>query len=199
MTRWSLFAFLSAAALLVTATAYALAPDMVQSLQFAIRATARTSLVLFLAAFTASSLAKLYPSALTKALVRERRYIGLSFAFSHLLHAIALIVYVKTAPEAFWTGRTEATNIPGSIGYLMILLLVITSFKAPARLLGPKNWKRLHRTGVWIIAIIFAGSYYTRIHLHADYVVPTVIVVAAMLLRVAAHFTTAKRAAIAPK
>jgi methionine sulfoxide reductase heme-binding subunit len=193
MTRWSLFALLSAMALLVTAAAYALAPDPVQSLQYAVRASARTSLVLFLAAFTASSLARLFTSPLTKALVRERRYIGLSFAFSHLLHAIALIVYVKTAPEAFWVGRTPATNIPGSIGYVMILLLAITSFKAPARLLGPKNWKRLHRTGVWIIAIIFAGSYFTRIHLHPDYVVPTVIVVAAMLLRVAAFFSSARR------
>jgi methionine sulfoxide reductase heme-binding subunit len=199
MTRWPLFGLLAVVALLITATAYALAPDPVQSLQFAVRASARTSLVLFLTAFTASSLVKFFPSPLTKALVRERRYIGLSFAFSHLLHAIALIAYVKVAPEAFWVGRTPATNIPGYIGYLMILLLSVTSFKAPARLIGPANWKRLHRTGVWLIAIIFAGSYFTRVHLHADYVVPGVIVVAAMLLRVAARFASVRRAAIPMK
>jgi methionine sulfoxide reductase heme-binding subunit len=188
MVRWQLFGLLATMVLLIVGIAYALAPDPVQSLQFAIRASARTSFVLFLAAFTASSLVKLFPSSLSKALVRERRYIGLSFAFSQLVHAVVLIVYIKTAPEAFWVGRTPATNIPGSIGYLMILLLAITSFRAPAKLIGPVNWKNLHRTGVWLIAIIFAGSFFTRIHIHSGYVVPGMIMVAAMLLRVAARF-----------
>src|SRR5215469_7198004 len=86
MTRWQLFGVLAVMVSLITAAACALAPDPVQSLQYAVRATARTSFILFLAAFTASSLAKLVPSLLTWALVRERRYLGLSFAFSHLLH-----------------------------------------------------------------------------------------------------------------
>lgn len=188
MTRWQLFGVLAAVASLVTGAAYALAPDPVESLQYAVRATARTSFILFLAVFTASSLAKLLPSALTRALARERRYIGLSFAFSHLLHAAALIVYIKTAPEAFWVGRTPATNVPGYAGYLMILLLTVTSFTTPARFIGPNNWKKLHRTGVWIIAIIFAGSFFTRVPQHADYVAPGMIMIAAMLLRVAARF-----------
>jgi len=107
---------------------------------------------------------------------------------------VALIAYINTAPEAFWVGRTPATNVPGYIGYTVILLLTVTSFKTPARLIGPINWKRLHRTGVWIIAIIFAGSYFTRIHQHPGYVVPGMIMVAAMLLRVTARFANVPRA-----
>src|SRR5215469_13543480 len=148
MTRWRLFGLLTVIVALTAAAAYALAPDRVQSLQYAVRATARTSFVLFLAVFTASSLAKLLPSALTRALVRERRYIGLSFAASHLMHAVALIFYVEEAPRAFWVGRTAATNIPGSVGYLMILLLGVTSFATQTRLLGANRWQILHRTGV---------------------------------------------------
>ncbi|WP_205965635.1 hypothetical protein [Paraburkholderia guartelaensis] len=159
-----------------------------ESLQYAIRATARTSFVLFLAVFLATSFARLVPSALTRALVRERRYIGLSFAASQLLHAIALIIYIRIAPEAFWVGRTPATNIPGSIGYLMILLLSITSFATPARLIGPANWKKLHLTGVWILAVIFAGSFLTRVHHHAAYLVPGMMMVVAMLLRMGERF-----------
>jgi len=197
MTRWKLFFVLSASVVLITGVAYVLAPGPLQSMQYAVRVTARASFVLFLAAFTASSLAKLAPSALTRTLVRERRYLGLSFAFSHLLHAVALIFYISAAPEAFWTGRTPATNIPGTIGYVVILLLTITSFKAPARFIGPENWKRLHRTGVWIIAFIFAGSFFTRIPQHAAYVVPGTIMLAAMLLRVAALFGKERRATVA--
>ncbi len=162
-----------------------MAPDRVASLQYAIRATARTSFVLFLAVFLSTSFARLLPSALTRSLVRERRYIGLSFAASQVLHAIALIIYIRTAPEAFWVGRTPATNIPGSIGYLMILLLTLTSFAMPARLIGPSNWKKLHLAGVWILAVIFAASFLTRAHHHAVYLVPGMIMVVAMLLRMA--------------
>jgi len=189
MVRWKLFGALSAAVALITAVTFSLAPDPVQSLQYAVRVTARTSFILFLAVFLASALARSAPSALTRALVRERRYLGLSFAFSHLLHAVALIVYVRTAPEAFWTGRTPASNIPGSIGYLLILLLAITSFMVPARFIGPDNWKKLHSVGVWVIAVIFAASFLTRIPHHVGYAVPGAIMVAAMLLRVSIRFS----------
>jgi sulfoxide reductase heme-binding subunit YedZ len=192
MTRWNLFAGLSAAVVIITAVAYAMAPDPVLSLQYAVRMTARLSFILFLAAFTASSLATLAPSAFSKALIRERRYLGLSFAFSHLVHAVALIVYINAAPEAFWIGRTAATNVPGSIGYVMVLLLTITSFKAPARLIGPHNWKRLHRTGVWIIAVVFAASFVARISHNVAYAIPAAIMIAAMLLRAASRQASAR-------
>jgi len=188
MTRWKLFGALSALVALITAVSFALAPDPVQSLQYAVRVTARTSFILFLAVFAASSLAQLAPSTPTRTLLRERRYLGLSFAFSHLLHAVALILYIKTAPDAFWVGRTAATNIPGSVGYGAILLLTITSFNGPARFIGPDNWKRLHRTGVWVIAVIFAVSFLSRIPHNPGYAAPGMIMIAAMLLRVAARF-----------
>ncbi|WP_269502719.1 ferric reductase-like transmembrane domain-containing protein [Burkholderia sp. IMCC1007] len=165
-----------------------MAPDRVESLQYAIRATARTSFVLFLVVFLSPSLAKHLPAVLTRSLMKERRYVGLSFAASHLFHAIALVIYVRTAPEAFWAGRTPATNIPGFIGYLMILLLAITSFAMPARVIGPANWKKLHFTGVWILAVIFALSFLTRAHHDAAYLVPGVLMVAAMLVRMSDRF-----------
>jgi len=188
MIRWKLFGVLTVVVSLFALIVSVLAPDRVQSLQYVIRATARTSFVLFLVVFSAASFAKLLPSAQARALVRERRYIGLSFAASQFLHAVALVIYIRTAPEAFWVGRTPATNIPGSIGYLMILLLTVTSFAMPARLVGPANWKRLHLVGVWILAIIFAGSFLTRVHQHGVYLIPGLVMVAAMLLRMAARF-----------
>ena len=196
MSRWKLFGVLAVMVSLVAATAYALAPDRVQALQYAVRATARTSFLLFLAAFTASTLVKLWPSRFTRALMRERRFTGLSFAYSQLLHAVALGVYIVTAPAFFWIGRTPATNVPGSIGYLLIVLLTATSFATPARLVGPKNWKVLHRTGVWVIAVIFAGSFLTRVSHHTVYVVPGMIMVAAMLLRVAVRTESVRRVGV---
>jgi len=193
MTGWKLFGALSAVVAALAGVAYALGPDPVQALQYAVRVTARTSYILFLLVFTASAVARLAPSGFTRALMRERRYLGLSFAFSMLLHAIALAVYFDLAPHAFWVGRTVATNIPGSIGYVFILALAITSFKAASRLIGPDKWRRLHKTGVWFIAVIFAGSFFTRMSHHFYYVAPGALMVAAMILRAHAHLTRVRR------
>lgn len=180
---WTLFGLISFLVVAMSAITLALNPDIVEGTRGVIRATARSSFVLFLAAFTASALATLVPTALTRTLVRERRYIGLAFAVSHLVHAIAIYAYGQLAPE-FWPGRTWLTNVPGSVGYLFILLMAITSFKGPASLLGPKGWKRLHTTGMWVIAAIFAYSYFKRIPMSYLYAVPFAILCSAAAVRV---------------
>lgn len=128
---WRLFAVLAVAVLCMTALVLALQAQPVEGLRSAIRATARSSFALFLAAFLASSLATLVPGPGTRALLRERRYLGLAFAFSHAVHALLILAYWKLFPETFWSGRSVAANIPGSIGYLFILLLTLTSFRPP--------------------------------------------------------------------
>src|SRR5215813_922107 len=55
-----------------------------------IRATAFTSAVPFLLAFTASSLHRLRASAATRWLMANRRYLGLSVAASHFWHLVAI-------------------------------------------------------------------------------------------------------------
>lgn len=133
---WRLFAVLAVAVLCMTALVLALQAQPVEGLRSAIRATARSSFALFLAAFLASSLATLVPGPGTRALLRERRYLGLAFAFSHAVHALLILAYWKLFPETFWSGRSVAANIPGSIGYLFILLLTLTSFRTPAHAPG---------------------------------------------------------------
>src|SRR5262245_15492669 len=68
-------------------------------LRTVIRATARTSVVLFVAAFTASSLRALWPVPVTRWLLTNRRYIGVSFAVSHFLHLLAILALDATVPE----------------------------------------------------------------------------------------------------
>ncbi|MEM8721589.1 MAG: hypothetical protein AAGE84_20220 [Cyanobacteria bacterium P01_G01_bin.39] len=60
------------------------------SFRIAIRFTARTSCILFLLAFTASSLRRIQSNPLTNWLVTNRRYLGLSMAISHGFHALAM-------------------------------------------------------------------------------------------------------------
>lgn len=183
---WTLFSLLSLVVLLFTTTAMLWQTELVEALRSAIRVTARTSFALFLVTFLASSLATLVPTGRTKALLRERRFLGLSFAFSHLVHAILILIYANMFPETFWNGRTAAANIPGSVGYLFILLLAVTSFPVMVRLLGFSAWKLLHSTGSWVIAALFCYSFYKRIPLHPWYLIAFSIMVSAIALKLTA-------------
>ncbi|WP_425318015.1 hypothetical protein [Pseudomonas nitroreducens] len=166
---WRLFSLLSALVLLATALALWSQPQWVEALRSAIRVTARTSFALFLATFLASSLMALLPSGFTRGLLRERRFLGLAFAFSHAVHAVLIILYVKFFPETFWHGRSAAANIPGSVGYVFIILLTLTSFPYAVRLLGARAWKLLHSTGTWVIAGVFLLSFYKRLPMGSWY------------------------------
>lgn len=166
---WRLFSLLSLLVLIVTALALWSQPQWVEALRSAIRVTARTSFALFLATFLASSLASLLPGDFTRGLLRERRFLGLAFAFSHAVHAVLIVLYVKFFPETFWHGRSAAANIPGSVGYLFIILLTLTSFPYAVKRLGARTWKRLHSTGTWVIALVFLLSFYKRLPLGSWY------------------------------
>ncbi|HLU67512.1 MAG TPA: hypothetical protein VKZ63_14620 [Kofleriaceae bacterium] len=126
-----------------------------------LRATARTSLVLFLAAMAASSLRRLWPVPLTAWLLRNRRYLGVSFAASHAIHLALIASLVPVTPERFTDD--PAGLIPGATAYLFVLLLTVTSFDRVADRLGRAWWKRLHLAGCWWIWVVFAGNYTSKI------------------------------------
>ncbi|GGM29452.1 hypothetical protein GCM10009425_45010 [Pseudomonas asuensis] len=189
---WQLFGLIAALIVVMSAMAIALQPDLVEGLRSAIRATARSSFMLFLVAFTASAFAILVPTPFSKALVRERRFIGLAFAFSHFIHAVLIYAYGQLN-TIFWPARTVIDNIPGTTGYVFILLMALTSFKGPARLLGPKAWKVLHLTGLWVIVAVFAFSNFKRIPMSAWYVLPFGIICAAVAIRLVGKLAIASR------
>ncbi|WP_252089250.1 ferric reductase-like transmembrane domain-containing protein [Pseudomonas sp. MWU13-3659] len=183
---WKLFAALAALTLLMTAMVLIAHPLGSEGLRSAIRATARSSFALFLLTFLASSLVVLLPSDASRRLLRERRYLGLAFAFSHTVHGVLIYLYAQGYPELFWAGRTALANLPGSLGYLFILLLALTSFKAPMRLLGPRLWKGLHATGTWLLAGVFCLSFYKRIPMGGGYPLAFALMFAAIALKLVA-------------
>lgn len=151
-----------------------------------IRATARTSLILFLAAFAASAAARLWPGAFTHWLRRNRRQFGLSFAMSHLIHALAIFTLWRSDPDTFWRLSNKGSIVSGGIAYLFIAALAVTSFDAAVQILGPKAWGWLHWAGVWFIAISFIFTNGKRIPVSSWYALPVTLVIAAVILRIAA-------------
>lgn len=109
----------------------------------AARLTARTSFPIFILAWSASALARLWPGGWRGVLLRRRRAIGLAFAGAHGVHLIALLIVVLVFrdPPA-WT-----TLIGGSLGYVLVAAMAFTSHDAAVRALGPRNWRCCTRQG----------------------------------------------------
>src|SRR5262245_10662806 len=131
-----------------------------QGLRVWVRATARTSLALFGAAFVGSSLRALWRTPATAWLLRNRRYFGLSFAVSHALHLLSIISLSLVLGDAFQIDAV--TLIFGGGCYVMIALMAATSSDRAYAWLGRRRWHLLHKIGVYWIWIIFANSYTAR-------------------------------------
>ena len=116
-----------------------------------LRATARTSLTLFLAAFVASPLRAAWPSRFADWLVENRRYLGVSFATSHTFHFAAIIGLTRVSPES----PPAVVVALGGLGFVFIAAMAATSFDTTAAWLGARRWKRLHTTGVYYLWIVF--------------------------------------------
>ncbi len=155
----------------------------VDGLRMAIRATARTSLLLFLPVFAASALVRLQPNDATRWLHRNRRYLGVSFAASHGLHAFAIIAFAVAAPDLFWSMTNTSTLITGGLAYLLIFAMAATSFDRAVRRLGIRNWHALHWAGSWYIAISFIITNAKRTPGMPLYWLAVILTTAAIVLR----------------
>ena len=128
------------------------------SFRIAIRFTARSSCILFVLAFCASSSHKLTTTTLSKWLLQNRRYLGLSMAISHGFHAIAIAGVAILTSENMVRDNHLAT-----LGYIFIILMSITSFKRPAAILGRRNWRILHTVGMYYLWLSFTFSFGKRL------------------------------------
>lgn len=157
-----------------------------EALGLAIRLTARTSFALFLAAFTASATHRLWPGHFTRWQRRNRRYLGVAFAVSHVTHAAAIVALASLHPAAFHERAASMSRIPGLVAYGLLVAMAVTSFDRTAAWVGARAWKVLHTVGGLYLWGAFVNAFLIRA-LHAPaYWVAVAVAAAAMGLRVAA-------------
>jgi hypothetical protein len=106
--------------------------------------------LLTVAANFAPTLALMWPNAWTRWLRRNRRYLGVSFAASHAIHAVAIAAFAVMDPAGYAAATSIASYIFGGIGYAFITAMTATSFDRTAAMLGPRAWRVLHRTSASI-------------------------------------------------
>lgn len=158
------------------------------ALQLASRYTARFAFLVFVPVYAASSLHRLWPSSRTRALVRGRRALGLAFAAAHGVHLAALTAYQITVARV----PDPPTLVVGGGAFLMMFAMAATSNDAAVRRLG-RNWRRLHRTGVHWLWLVFTFSYAGRVAEGRLAFVPLLaLALAALGLRIAAWRSRAR-------
>ena len=163
--------------------------DAIRSL---IRGTARTSVTLFVLAFSASSLFSLYKTTWASYLLKNRRYIGLSFALSHFVHLFFLILLMMYFPEDSLAKLNNVEKVLASLTYVFILAMTLTSFRYAKDRMSTKAWHRLHSTGMFLIWLIFIETYGFAVFHNMMYLPLVLLLLAAMGLRIA-HFIQQRR------
>ena len=134
-----------------------LSPDFEgqSSVSRALRLSAQLAFVNYVIIFVARPSRQLLPNGFTGSLLRKRPYFGVSLAAIMSVH-LALIAWlfifvIHERPPLL-------TLIAGGVAYLFILLMLLTTYAAPARALGARNWRRLHKTGLYYIGAIYLNA-----------------------------------------
>ncbi|WP_454617596.1 hypothetical protein [Bradyrhizobium cenepequi] len=164
----------------------------VDGVRMVIRFTARTSLLLFCLAFSASALAQLWPNAWTRWQRRNRRALGVSFAASHAIHAAAIGCFALMDPAGYAAATSAASYIFGGIGYAFIIAMTATSFDRTAAALGARAWRTLHLVGGYYLLVQFMVSFGKRIPempLYALFLIPLAAVFALRMIAMASRRT----------
>jgi methionine sulfoxide reductase heme-binding subunit len=183
---WRLFAVLALVLACLSIWIAGMRQFEVDGVRMVIRFTARTSLLLFCLAFGAAALARLWPNAWTRWQRRNRRYLGVSFAASHGIHAIAIACFAAMSPALFAQATSPASYIFGGIGYAFIVAMTATSFDRTAAAIGPRAWRILHLAGGYYLWFQFMVSFGKRIPAMPSYALFLVPLLAVMALRLIA-------------
>src|SRR5258707_6581235 len=135
---WRLFAVLALTLLALSVWIAGMQQFEVDGVRMVIRFTARSSLLFFCLAFSAAALARLWPNGWTRWQRRNRRTLGVTFAASHGLHAIAIGLFAAMDPTGFAAATSLASYLFGGIGYAFIIAMAATSFYRTAASIGPR-------------------------------------------------------------
>jgi DMSO/TMAO reductase YedYZ heme-binding membrane subunit len=183
---WTLTGMLSLAVSLMAIGIAAAHQFDVEGMRAVIRATARTSLLLFCLAFSAAALHRLWPNGWTRWQRQNRRYLGVAFGVSHGVHAIAIVSLILVAPELFGSAASIDMLVFGGLGYAFIVAMVATSFDRTAALLGPRAWRILHRVSAHFIWLSFVATFGKRTGANPAYWSFIAVLLAVMVLRLVA-------------
>ena len=111
-------------------------------------------------AFAAAPIYLLFPGPSSKWLMRNRRFIGLSFAVGMAWQLVFIAVVLVQHPEYSEANIFTLDSIAGRApGYLFLTAMTLTSFRFGRRHLSQKQWKMLHKSGGYVLWFSLCATY----------------------------------------
>ena len=153
LNEWSLFWLITgpiSAVMVVAMTGANLASG--EGVSGMIQLSVRCAVPILFLAFGASSLQIVAPSTFSRWLLKNRKYIGLSFAAA-MAWQLLFILWMVTVYTDYYVNEVYVMRdaIEGVGGYLFLIAMAITSFKFARKHIKPKSWKLLHKSGIYFL------------------------------------------------
>jgi hypothetical protein len=189
---WHIVAVLTALLLIMAATIVSEVGVTEAGLRMLVRASARSSAVLFLTAFAAPGVASLHMGAASAWLGRIRRPILLSFGVSHPLHLVVLVCWASLFPRSFLSDFRVVAVLVGAMLYVFI---AFTCLRLILRPLSVSRWVVVvEGVGASLLWLAFALAYVLRARSSGLYGVLALLALASLGLRLAPRFVYGKQA-----
>lgn len=99
-----------------------------------------------------SALQALFPGPLPMWLLRNRKYIGMCFAVAMAWQGLFIFIMSTFFRDYYFEEIFYLRDeLEGSTGYIFLAAMVVTSFKFGRKYLNAKQWKLLHKSGLYFL------------------------------------------------
>lgn len=117
-----------------------------------IQVSVRCAVPLLYLAFAASSVQVLFPGTFGRWFLRNRKFIGLSFAAA-MGWQLFFILWMVTIHRDYYIEEVYVLRdaIEGVVAYLFLFAMTVTTFSFARKRLKPRHWKLLHKTGIYFL------------------------------------------------
>lgn len=141
------------------------AADVSSMIQFSVRC----SVPWLYLAFAASSLRVLLRGSFSLWVLRNRRIFGLCFA-AGMAWQLFFIIWLLTG---HWSDYRDDVYLFSDIavqvpGYLFLFAMTLTSFRGPRRWISPRQWKWLHKSGIYFLWGTVWSTYWYELYYYED-------------------------------
>lgn len=117
----------------------------------------------------ASALPVLWPGQLSMWLLRNRKYIGMCFAVAMAWQGAFIFMMSSFFREYYFEEIFYLRDeLEGSTGYIFLTAMVLTSFQFGRKYLSQKQWKLLHKSGIYFLWAYPFSVYWWNLSYYPD-------------------------------
>lgn len=117
----------------------------------------------------ASSVHMLFPGPFTNWWLRNRKYIGMCFAVAMAWQGLFIFIMSNFFREYYYADvYLLRDELEGSIGYIFLPAMVVTSFPFARKYLNQKQWKLIHKSGIYFLWAYPFSVYWWNLFYYED-------------------------------